>query len=263
MCNWSLLVFAALAEGGIFLPNFNDTLSSTLLDTQEMDEDPPSVGQVISKSRKGLHKYSIGTMLSKVGQCPFAPQEVHHPENSDDDSSTGQISEGQMPRLTKTAESILIGLPPNIKPLSMDGDINLPRTRRSPSPGQLHVQTERNGRESEASHGPLTLGDLEIGIGSALQTRHVIVAPQKTPVTGDRGQGDDIALMEQKPAAARVIQVESRTKDFRPGTEVERSSGPPAGPLKMSVTLPSMNEEDQSGSISTLDGDDTSGAEIF
>lgn len=47
------------------------------------------------------------------------------------------------------------------------------------------------------------------------------------------------------------------------GTEVERSSGPPAGPLKMSVTLPSMNEEDQSGSISTLDGDDTSGAEIF
>ncbi|XP_032883072.1 protein TALPID3 isoform X3 [Amblyraja radiata] len=253
----------ALAEGGIFLPNFNDTLSSTLLDTQEMDEDPPSVGQVISKSRKGLHKYSIGTMLSKVGQCPFAPQEVHHPENSDDDSSTGQISEGQMPRLTKTAESILIGLPPIIKPLTMDGDINLPRTRRSPSPGQLHVQTERNGRESEASHGPLTLGDLEICTGSALQTRHVIVAPQKTPVTGDRGQGDDIALMEQKPAAARVIQVESRTKDFRPGTEVERSSGPPAGPLKMSVTLPSMNEEDQSGSISTLDGDDTSGAEIF
>ncbi|XP_051885668.1 protein TALPID3 isoform X2 [Pristis pectinata] len=253
----------ALAEGGIFLPNLSDSLSSTLLDAQEMDEDPPSVGQVISKPRKGLHKYSLGTMLAKVGQCPFRPQEVHHPENSDDDSSTGQISEGQMPRLTKTAESILIGQPQNINLFSMNSDISIPRTRRSPSSGQFNIQTEKNGRESEASYGPLTLGDLEICPIPAQQTRKVTIAPRKTPVVGDQGQGDDIAVTEQKQASARVIQVESRTKDLRPGTEVERSSGTQGGPLKMSVTLPSMNEEDHSGSISTIDGDDTSGAEIF
>ncbi|XP_072896037.1 protein TALPID3 isoform X2 [Hemitrygon akajei] len=248
----------ALAEGGIFLPNLSDSLSSTLLDAQEMDEDPPSEGQVISKPRKGLHKYSLGTMLPKVSQCTYPPQ-VHHPENSDNDSSTGQISDGQMPRLTKAAESIVIGQPQNINHFSVNNYVSMPQTRRSPSPGQFNIQTEKNGRESEASYGPLTLGDLEI---CPVPAQQVKVASRKIFVVGDQGQGDDVAVTERKQTTARLIQVESRTKDLWPGTEVEGSSEPQAGPLKMSVTLPSMNE-DQSGSISTIDGDDTSGAEIF
>ncbi|XP_072124087.1 protein TALPID3 [Mobula birostris] len=248
----------ALAEGGIFLPNLSDSLSSTLLDAQEMDEDPPSEGQVISKPCKGLHKYSLGRMLPKVSQCIYPPQ-VHHHENSDNDSSTGQISEGQMPRLTKAAESILIGQPQNINCFSINNYVKMPQARRSPSPGQFNTQTEKNGRESEASYGPLTLGDLEVYPVSAQQVK---VVPWKTLVVGNQGQGDDVAVTEQKQTTARVIQVESRTKDLWPGTEVEGSPEPQAGPLKMSVTLPSMNE-DQSGSISTIDGDDTSGAEIF
>uniref|UniRef100_UPI00398F537F protein TALPID3 isoform X2 n=1 Tax=Pristiophorus japonicus TaxID=55135 RepID=UPI00398F537F len=201
----------ALVEGGISLPNLNDSLSSTLHDAQEMDEDPPSEGQVITKPRKGLQKYSLGTMLAKVNEGPFAPQEIHHPENSDDDSSAGQISEGQMPRLTAAAESILTGQLQYIIPFSMNRGINLPR-RCSSSPGQFDIQTERNGRESDASYGPMTLGDLEICQAPARRTRHVSVAPQKTPTPGDKGQGDDITT-EQKPATARVIQVESRSKN--------------------------------------------------
>ncbi|XP_069772985.1 protein TALPID3 isoform X2 [Narcine bancroftii] len=252
----------ALAEGGVFLPNLSDSLSSTLLDAQEMDEDPPSVGQVISKPHKGLQTYSLATMLAKIDQCAFAPHEVHLPENSDD-SSTGQISEGQMPRLTKTAESFLMGQPQNINPLSVNSDVSVSQTRQTPSPGQFDIQTEKKVGQSEASCGPLTLGDLEICPIPALQSRQVKVAPWKTPVMGDRGQGDDIAIMEQKPATTRVIQVQSRSKVLQPGTEFERSFGSQADPLKMSVSLPSMNEEEQSGSISTIDGDDTSGAEIF
>ncbi|XP_067847629.1 protein TALPID3 isoform X2 [Heptranchias perlo] len=216
----------ALVEGGISLPNLNDSLSSTLHDALEMDEDPPSEGQVIVKPRKGLQKYSLGTMLAKVSQGPFVPQEIHHPENSDDDSSTGQISEGQMPRLTAMAEGILTGQSQYMNPFSMNRCTNIPQRRRSPSPGQFDIQTERNGRESDASYGPMTLGDLEICPVPALRTRQVKVAGQKTPTTEDRGQGDDISRTEQKPATARVIQVESRTKDpIQPSSYKEWSHG--------------------------------------
>ncbi|XP_067895331.1 protein TALPID3 isoform X2 [Heterodontus francisci] len=253
-----------LKEEGISFPNFNDSLSSTLQDAQEMDDDPPSEGQVISKQHKGLQKYSLGTMLAKVLQGPYAPQEIHHPENSDDDSSTGQISEGQMPRLTAAAESILTGQSQYINPSSMNRGTNLPQRRHSTSPGQFGIHTERNGREFDASYGPMTLADLEIWPVPALHTSRVTGTAQKTPMAENMGQGDDISTTEQKPATARVIKVESITKDpIQPSTKAERSSEFQATPLKMSVTLPSMNEEDQSGSISTIDGDDTSGAEIF
>ncbi|XP_078418828.1 protein TALPID3 [Cetorhinus maximus] len=253
----------ALVEEGISFPNLNISLSSTLQDAQEMDEEPPSEGQVISKPTKGLQKYSLGTMLAEVSQV-YAPQEVHHPEDSDDDSSTGQISEGQMPRFTAAAESILTGKSQYINSLSVNRGTSLLQRRRSPSPGQFDTRTERNGREFGASYGPMTLADLEIFPLPGLHTSRMKGVHQKTPMAEDRGQGDDISAMEQKPATALVIKVESRTTDtIQPSTQVERSRELQTTPLKMSVTLPSMNEEDQSGSISTIDADDTSGAEIF
>ncbi|XP_078089958.1 protein TALPID3 [Mustelus asterias] len=254
----------ALIEGGISFPNLNVSLSSTLQDSQEMDEDPPSDGQVISKPTKGLQKYSLGTMLAEVSQGPYAPQEVHHPQDSDDDSSTGQISEGQMPRFTAAAESILTGQSQYINPLSMNRGTSLLRRRRSSSPGQFDIQTESSGREFDASYGPMTLADLELCPVQARHTSRVKGLPLKTPVAEDKGQGDDIPAIEQKPGTALVIKVESRTTDtVQPSTQAERSCELQATPLKMSVTLPSMNEEDQSDSISTIDADDTSGAEIF
>ncbi|XP_072345344.1 protein TALPID3 isoform X1 [Scyliorhinus torazame] len=254
----------ALMEGGISFPNLNVSLSSTLQDSQEMDEDPPSEGQVISKPTKGFQKYSLGTMLAEVSQGPYAPQEVHHPEDSDDDSSTGQISEGQMPRFTAAAESILTGQSQYINSLSMNRGTSLLQRRRSSSPGQFDIQTERTGREFDASYGPMTLADLELCPVRDHHTSRAKGVPHKTLMAEIRGQGDDLSAMEQKPATVRVIKVESRTTDTtRPSTQAEGSCELQATPLKMSVTLPSMNEEDLSDSISTINADDTSGAEIF
>ncbi|XP_072424926.1 protein TALPID3 isoform X3 [Chiloscyllium punctatum] len=251
----------ALIEEGIYFPNFNVSLSNTFHDAQEMDEDPPSEGQVISKTHKGLQKYSLGTMLAQVSQGPYAPREIHHPEDSDDDSSTGQISEGQMPKFTGAAESILTGQAQYRSSRSMNIGSSLTRRGRSPSPGQFDIQKERNGWELDTSYGPMTLADLETCPIPAL---HSSQALQKTPKSESQGQDDDIPAMEQRPATARVIKVQSRTPDaIEQSTKAENSSELQATALKMSVTVPSMNEEEQSGSISTVDGDDTSGAEIF
>ncbi|XP_048393506.1 protein TALPID3 isoform X2 [Stegostoma tigrinum] len=255
----------ALIEEGIYFPNFNVSLSSTLQDAREMDEDPPSEGQVISKTHKGLQKYSLGTMLAQVSQGPYAPQEVHHPEDSDDDSSAGQVSEGQMPRFTGAAESIMTGQSQYRSSRSMNRGSSLSRRGRSPSPGQFDIHKEGNGWELDASYGPMTLADLETCPIPALPNSQAF---QKTPKARDKGQDDDIPALEQKPATARVIKVESRTPDAtQQSTKADKSSELQATPLKMSVTLPSMNEEEQSGSISAIndddDDDDTSGAEIF
>ncbi|XP_048456247.1 protein TALPID3 isoform X2 [Rhincodon typus] len=209
----------ALIEEGIYFPNFNVSLSSTLQDAQEMD--------------------------------------------SDDDSSAGQVSEGQMPRFTGAAESIMTGQSQYRSSRSMNRGSSLTRRGRSPSPGQFDIQKEGNGWELDASYGPMTLADLETCPIAALPNSQAL---QKTPKARDKGQDDDIPAMEQKPATARVIKVESRTPDAtQQSTKAEKSSKLQATPLKMSVMLPSMNEEEQSGSISAIDDDDddTSGAEIF
>ncbi|XP_007891501.2 protein TALPID3 [Callorhinchus milii] len=276
----------AFLEGGLPLPHLNESLSSTLRDAQEMDEDSPSEGQVIRAPHRGGEMYSFGTLLANMNRGPFAPQEIYHPENSDDENSAGQISEGQMPQLTAATERILTGHSQYMNPFAVNRHgTSIQRRRRLTSPGQLGSQTGRSERLSEASYGPMSLAELEAQTVLAPRTRQVIVAPQKT---GVRGQGDEIAGTEQRPAITHLLLVEPATLSHLqpstqgdmdqmrvepniylgsqfPGTEAETNlqSNLQASPLKMSVTLPSMNEEEQCDSISTIDGDDTSGADIF
>uniref|UniRef100_A0A287D8B7 KIAA0586 n=1 Tax=Ictidomys tridecemlineatus TaxID=43179 RepID=A0A287D8B7_ICTTR len=89
--------------GEIYLTHLNDSLSSTLQDALEMEDDPPSEGQVIGMPHKKLHADAILSLLTKQNQELLVSQQ------SDLEHSVGELSEGQRPKLTAAAEKILKG----------------------------------------------------------------------------------------------------------------------------------------------------------
>uniref|UniRef100_A0A8C5K3T3 RIKEN cDNA 2700049A03 gene n=1 Tax=Jaculus jaculus TaxID=51337 RepID=A0A8C5K3T3_JACJA len=94
----------ASKRNGLCLANLNDSLSSTLHDALEMDDDPLSEGQVVRMPHKQLHSDAILSLLMKRDQELVASQQVQ-----DLDDSVGEVSEGQRPRLTVATENILTG----------------------------------------------------------------------------------------------------------------------------------------------------------
>uniref|UniRef100_A0A8C6RI44 RIKEN cDNA 2700049A03 gene n=1 Tax=Nannospalax galili TaxID=1026970 RepID=A0A8C6RI44_NANGA len=95
---------ATKRNGGLCLMNVNDSLSSTLHDALEMEDDPPSEGQVIRMPPKKFHADAILSLLTKQDQELLVLQQTE-----DLDNSVGELSEGQRPRLTVAAENILTG----------------------------------------------------------------------------------------------------------------------------------------------------------
>uniref|UniRef100_A0A8C5YX30 KIAA0586 n=1 Tax=Marmota marmota marmota TaxID=9994 RepID=A0A8C5YX30_MARMA len=94
--------------GEIYLTHLNDSLSSTLQDALEMEDDPPSEGQVIRMPHKKLHADAILSLLTKQNQeLLVSQQSVYHSE--DLEHSVGELSEGQRPKLTAAAEKVLKG----------------------------------------------------------------------------------------------------------------------------------------------------------
>ncbi|ELW69029.1 hypothetical protein TREES_T100020352 [Tupaia chinensis] len=94
--------------GGLCLTNLNDSLSSTLHDALDMEDDPLSEGQVIRMPCKKFHTDAILSLLAKQNQELLVSQEaVYHSE--DLENSVGELSEGQRPRLKAAAENILVG----------------------------------------------------------------------------------------------------------------------------------------------------------
>nr|XP_060611124.1 protein TALPID3 [Anolis sagrei ordinatus] len=269
-----MLAVKALAEGGLSLPNLSDSLASSLHDAQEMDYDPPSEGQVLRRPHKGYHRDTVLSLFSKLNQAPLASQEeICRSENTDD--SAGELSEGQRPRLTRTAESILMG-----RSVYMDQHASqVPRQTalRKPSPGQ-------HGREAgevlgDADDGPMSMAELDQPVspadfGDSRQTTpHLDSAPP---------QHHQETLQPAKP---RVICVKPRSEDTQQqdfprsvtqaqvqpsgyftslvGETAPRLSSPPEPP-KMSVTVPSVNIDDELLSFSSIHGSsDSSGADTL
>ncbi|KAK1339248.1 hypothetical protein QTO34_019927 [Cnephaeus nilssonii] len=92
-----------LGDIGLYLTNLSDSLSSTLHDAHDMEDDPPSEAQVIRMPHKICHEDAIFSLLAKQNQESVVPQQgVCHSE--DLESSLG---ERQRPRLTAAAENLL------------------------------------------------------------------------------------------------------------------------------------------------------------
>ncbi|XP_029454065.1 protein TALPID3 isoform X2 [Rhinatrema bivittatum] len=274
----------ALAEGGLPFDQLRDSLSSTLQDAHEMDYDPPSEGQVVRRPHKGYHRDPVLSVLAQLKQTPIAAQEVlYHAESSEDDRSVGEMSEGQRPRLTTEAESIMVGHSIYMsEPRPAQS-----RSSRVASPGQLERPTGAGLRDSDASHGPMSIGELELQPAPIPYPTQINAIRSRTATDEGLSQRHGIVLVEPKSEPIKSIQMgmeaEVTQQQGSPGdldrTLIEPNayltlllSGLPADPNvrslpapgRMTVTLPSVNTEKHAGNIGSLQDDtDSSGADTF
>nr|XP_054522574.1 protein TALPID3 isoform X8 [Pan troglodytes] len=216
-----------LEDIGLYLTNLNDSLSSTLHDAVEMEDDPPSEGQVIRMSHKKFHADAILSFAKQNQESAVSQQAVCHSE--DLENSVGELSEGQRPQLTAAAENILMGhsvymQPPvtntqsldqqcDPKPLSRQFDtvsvkawsrcFCLKYTASSNSAGSIY-------EDSCASHGPMSLGELELEPNSKLVLPTTLLTAQENdvnlPVAAEDfsqyqlKQNQDVKQVEHKPS---------------------------------------------------------------
>ncbi|KAL7992760.1 hypothetical protein Chor_017016 [Crotalus horridus] len=152
-----LLAAKALAEGGLPFPNLSDSLASTLHDAHEMDYDPPSEGQVIRRPHRGPHRDQVLSLFSKLNQAPLTlHEESCHSE--DTDNSAGELSEGQRPRLTKAAESILMGH--SVYMGQTTNHVSKELTQQVPSSGQCDNVAGDIPGVPDVTHGPMSIAEL-------------------------------------------------------------------------------------------------------
>uniref|UniRef100_A0A452UQB8 KIAA0586 ortholog n=1 Tax=Ursus maritimus TaxID=29073 RepID=A0A452UQB8_URSMA len=260
-------------DEGLYLMNLNDSLSSTLHDALEMEDDPPSEGQVIRMPHKKIHADAILSLLAKQNQDSLVSQQA------DLENSAGELSEGQRPRLTAAAENILLGHSVSMQPPATNAEALDQKCGPKPLSQQFDTVTGGGYEDSCASHGPMSLGELELQPNSnpALPTTLLTAQENDVKLSGaaedihqyQQKHDQDIKQVEHKPAQSRLIHVRNKSD-----TSLSQQQGSTAVPLftsqtsptRMSVTLPSVNLEDcsQSLSISTVLGDtESSGPDTF
>ncbi|XP_012580118.1 PREDICTED: protein TALPID3 isoform X2 [Condylura cristata] len=292
------LAIKILGDGRQYLTNLNDSLSSTLHDALEMEDDPPSEGQVTRVPSKKFPANAILCFPAKQNQEPVLQQAAYHSE--DLENSVGELSEGQRPRWTAVTENILMEhsvylQQPVTKSESLDQN-------SAPKPLAQQFDTVTGGvcEDSCASHGPMSLGELELQQNTdfappttflmAQENDEKSVAAEDFPQYQQK-QDQDVKQEEHKPVQSHLIRERNKSdisltqSQASPGdtdrTQIEPNlylasvfSGGKAVPFftsqtlpaKMSVTLPSANLEDcsQSPSISTVQGDpESSAADTF
>nr|XP_031309647.1 protein TALPID3 isoform X2 [Camelus dromedarius] len=284
----------------LYLTNLNDSLSSTLHDALEMEDDPPSEGQVIKMPCKRIHADTILPLLAKQNQEPLVSQQaVYHSEDSE--KSMGELSEGQRPRLTAAAQNTSMGhatytQQPVANAESSDQKCapKLLSQRCDPVTGGVY-------EGSCASHGPVSLGELELQPNPHLAFSTTLLTAQENDVKPSvaaedfpqyqQKQDQDVKQVEHKPVQVRLIRVRNKadislsqqqvqsqgsitpTEDTGEKLTIANLGGKAVplftsqtSPAKMSVMLPSVNLEDgpQSLSVSTIRGDtESSGADTF
>ncbi|XP_059952125.1 protein TALPID3 isoform X4 [Mesoplodon densirostris] len=289
-----------LGNEGLYLTNLNDSLSSTLHDALEMEDDPPSEGQVIRMPHKEIHADAILSLLAKQNQELLVSQQmVYHSE--DLENSVGELSEGQRPRLTAAAENILMGHSAYMQQRVTNAESSDQRCAPKPLSQQCDTVTDDIYEDLCASHGPVSLGEL------ALQPDPHLALPTKLLTTQEddvklsvaaedfpqyqQKQDQDVKQVEHKPVQSRLIRVRNKCdislsqQQASPG-DMDRTQNEPnlylasiftggkavplftsqTSPAKISVTPPSVNLEDcsQSLSISTVQGDtESSGTDTF
>lgn len=227
-----------------------------------MDYDPPSEGQVVRRSHKGYHRDPVLALLAKLNQAPVAVQEGgYHLEDSD--SSVGELSEGQRPRLTRAAERILMGHPVDIDHATARASEDRPyQGSRSPSPGQLTHPAEILG-DADTSHGPMLVAELE----SQPISNPVLQAAQPSCRVASlpKGPSQEESQGDARVVRPRVVHVRRKSEEMQEeGEGVVPHFHSHVSAERMSVKLPSMNIDDQTQSLSSIHGDsDSSGADTF
>ncbi|KAI2571439.1 KIAA0586, partial [Homo sapiens] len=203
---------------------------------------------------------------------------LHDAVEMDLENSVGELSEGQRPQLTAAAENILMGhslymQPPVTNTQSLDQQCD-------PKPLSRQFDTVSGSiyEDSCASHGPMSLGELELEPNSKLVLPTTLLTAQENdvnlPVAAEDfsqyqlKQNQDVKQVEHKPSQSylRVRNKSDIAPSQQQGGKAVPLSASQMPPAKMSVMLPSVNLEDcsQSLSLSTMQEDmESSGADTF
>lgn len=267
----------ALASGGLVYPNMTESLSSTLKDTNDMEFDTPSEGQVMDRLLRGAHPDPIQSLLAKLNQDSVARREVfYHPESSGDENSMGEISEGQRPCLTPAAEQILVGHSAFMDRAHRTGQAAGHLQIHSSSSGpQMNIPGVGQGDADNISSGPMSLSDLQSQLLPAYYP-HAEDLHQIPAAARNTSQGPGEPQRQHQPAPTRFIQVGVKSSDdpqqgiredsdrtlVEPSFYLNYSGEAAEPPKKMSVTLPSMIEDDEDVKSTFLESD-SSGADTF
>ncbi|XP_035116522.1 protein TALPID3 isoform X3 [Callithrix jacchus] len=272
-------------------------LSVTVTETETLDK-PISEGEILfSCGQKLAPKIleDVGLYLTNLNDSLSST--LHDAAEMDLEKSVGELSEGQRPQLTAAAENILMGhslcmKPPVTNAESLDQQCD-PQTL----PQQFGTVSGGIYEDSYASHGPMSLGELELEPNSNLVLPTTLLTARENDVNllvaaeefsqYPQKQKQNVKQVEHKPEQSYLrirnkcdiapsqqqgdmdrTQIEPNlylTSIFTGGKAVPLSASqmPPA---KMSVTLPSVNLKDcsQSPSISTMQGDmESSGPDNF
>ncbi|KAM5340520.1 protein TALPID3 isoform 3-T3 [Glossophaga mutica] len=283
-----------LGDGGLYLTNLSDSLCSTLHDAHDMEDDPPSEGQVIRMPHKTFHGDAALSPLAKENQESFVSQKaIHHSE--DVESSLG---EGQRPRLTAAAAENLMGHPVYKQQLVAKAESLDQKCALKPLSQQFDTVTGNGYEDSCASHGPMSLKELELQPNShvALPTTRLTAQENDVKLSVaeedfsqyQQKQDQDVTQVQHRPAQTHIIRVRSKPdislseqQGDMDRTQIEPNlylasvfTGGKAvpfftsetSPAKMSVRLPSVHPEDcpPSLSLSAVQEDtESSGADTF
>ncbi|XP_050192190.1 protein TALPID3 isoform X2 [Myiozetetes cayanensis] len=203
----------AAGEGGLSLPNLSESLSSTLRDANEMDDDPPSEGQVVRRLDKEFPRDPVLTLLAKLNQAPVSPPGgIDHLEDSE--GSVGELSEGQRPRLSRAEERILLGHSLFLAHPAAPSSGNRAHQGSCPaSPGQLTHIGEILG-DADTTHGPMLLAELESQPASNPALRATQPGSRVTSPSEDLSQEESQGAAPVGTGRARVILVRRMSEEM-------------------------------------------------
>ncbi|XP_067312012.1 protein TALPID3 isoform X2 [Pseudorasbora parva] len=245
-----------LEQEGVLLPNLVTSLNSSLHGVQDMDYDPPSEGQVIRAPRLPAHHDPVLSLLARMERGPVTQSQL--PERWWEEESSGEVSEGQRALLTAAEESVLTGH----SLIDQQRYTQRRTTEISPhstltSPGQ--VPAEVTGTVVENSG--LSVNLMPSEEQKEAEVYHVMTV--STPQLQDtEHQSSQTAQEVHRPAPILVRQYEDKEQ---PGEDIFlHTEGGGCDVRVMSVRLPSVKQDQESVSLSSVEGDtDSSANDVF
>ncbi|XP_016390422.1 protein TALPID3-like [Sinocyclocheilus rhinocerous] len=264
-----------LEEEGVLLPNLMTSLNSSLHGVQDMDYDPPSEGQVIGAPRLPAHHDPVLSLLARMERGPVSQSK--QPERWWEEESSGEVSEGQRPLLTTAAEIVLTGH----SLMDQQRCTQHRSTEISPhatlsSPGQ--VLADHTGAVVEDCGLSVNLRSLEKQ--KEAEVYHHVVTVSSPHPQDTQNQSSQTAQAVHRPAPILVRQYQDKEEpelpqlrrlsdetffgDNKKGEDIFLHTEGGSDVRVMSVRLPSVKQDQESVSLSSVEGDtDSSANDVF
>uniref|UniRef100_A0A672SCS9 Uncharacterized protein n=1 Tax=Sinocyclocheilus grahami TaxID=75366 RepID=A0A672SCS9_SINGR len=251
-----------LDEEGVLLPNLMTSMNGSLHGVQDMDYDPPSEGQVIGAPRIPAHHDPILSLLARMERGPVSQSQ--QPEKWWEEESSGEVSEGQRPLLTTAAEIVLTGhslVDPQRLTQHRSTEISPHATLTSP--GQVladhtgavvedtglsvNLRSSEEQKEDEVYHHVMT--SVTAVFCTSLATEFISPCVCFSPeLPRLRRLSDDTFFGDNEKGEDIFLHTEGGGSDVR----------------VMSVRLPSVKQDQESVSLSSVEGDtDSSANDVF